>query len=125
MIHLNWTSCYLDLLLAAWVMLTIQVQGFHDKEGNRKSNRRTPLLSLKPGSLKRLRKVTAGIIVTLAFLFGVSAMVHFKNVHGATVLVCWSQHVYNVGTIISERRISKISSKETDETTLHTKSFIC
>lgn len=77
---------YLDLLLAAWVMLTIHFQELHGIEGDRKSNRRTLVLSVKSGSLKRLRQITTGIIVTLVFRFGVSAVVHYK-LYGATGLL--------------------------------------
>ena len=60
------TNMLFDLLLSAWVMATVQVQEFHDVEGDRKINRSTLPVVLSPAGNRVLRKATGAAMV----LFG-------------------------------------------------------
>lgn len=62
-------SLSLECLSALWVFLTIHIQDFHDIDGDRAIGRRTLPIVLTPQGIRRLRMLTAVLVIGGSVLF--------------------------------------------------------
>lgn len=105
----------LDSLLALYFMMTIHLQEFHDMEGDRKIGRRTLPLSVRPSSIKRVRQLSAAVMVAIGLFPTTWTLIYYREWQYLYLLL--SGFLFTAGCGIIAVRVVEINSKSGSERT--------